>query len=185
MDRKSRDLEWSELMQAAMGGDETSYRRLLTDLAKTLRAVVRRQLSNFGAAANDVEDVVQEVLLAIHLKRHTWDQTKPIGPWIMAIARNRMIDDLRRKGRRTEVPIEGLIDQLEAGGQEDAIHAHDVNRVLSGLKGRNREIVQALTIDGHTAQDVAKRLGMTEVAVRVSLHRSLKSLAETYKEMKR
>lgn len=172
-------------MRAAIQGNEGSYRKLLADLARTLRAVVRRQLSGFGAAANDVEDVVQEVLLAIHLKRHTWDQTKPIGPWIMAIARNKMIDDLRRKGRRTEVSIDGVIDQLEAGGQEDAIHAYDVDRVLTGLKGRNREIVQAITIDGHTAQDVAKRLGMTEVAVRVSLHRSLKALAETYRETKK
>lgn len=172
-------------MRAAIQGNEGSYRKLLADLARTLRAVVRRQLSGFGAAANDVEDVVQEVLLAIHLKRHTWDQTKPIGPWIMAIARNKMIDDLRRKGRRTEVSIDGVIDQLEAGGQEDAIHAYDVDRVLTGLKGRNREIVQAITIDGHTAQDVAKRLGITEVAVRVSLHRSLKALAETYRETKK
>ncbi len=172
------------MMQAAIGGDEGAYRRLLTDLSRALRAIVRRGFGGIGAGPNDVEDVVQEVMLAIHLKRHTWDQAKPIGPWIMAIARNKMIDDLRRKGRRTEVPIEGMLDVLEAGGHEDAIHAHDVTRVLNCLNGRNRDIVQAITLDGHSAQDVAKRLGMTEVAVRVSLHRSLKALAQTYTETK-
>ena len=145
---------------------------------------MRRGFSGVSARPSEVEDVVQEVMLAIHLKRHTWDQSKPISPWIMAIARNKMIDDLRRKGRRTEVPIDSMLDVLEAGGHEDAIHAHDVNRVLTGLNGRNREIVQAISIDGHSAQDVAKKLGMTEVAVRVSLHRSLKALADTYQETK-
>lgn len=171
-------------MRAAIGGDEGAYKRLLADLARALRAIVRRGFGGIGAGPNDVEDVVQEVLLAVHLKRHTWDQSKPIGPWILAIARNKMIDDLRRKGRRTEVPIDGMLEQLEAGGHEDAIHAHDVTRVLAGLNGRNREIVKAISLDGHTALDVAKRLGMTEVAVRVSLHRSLKALAETYQETK-
>lgn len=182
MDRKARDAEWSDLMRKAIGGNESAYKRLLSDLSLALRSTVRRGFSGVSARPNEVEDVVQEVMLAIHLKRHTWDQSKPIGPWIMAIARNKMIDDLRRKGRRTEVPIDGMLEILEAGGHEDAIHAHDVKVVLNGLKGRNRDIVQAISIDGHTAQDVAQRLGMTEVAVRVSLHRSLKTLAETYQE---
>ena len=66
----------------------------------------------------------------------------------------------------------------------DLLSTQGNTRVLSSLNGRNREIVQAMSIDGHTAQDVAKRLGMTEVAVRVSLHRSLKALAQTYAETK-
>lgn len=184
MDRKARDREWSDFMRAAIGGDEVAYKHLLTDLSRALRATVRRGFSGISARPNEVEDVVQEVMLAIHLKRHTWDQSKPIGPWIMAIARNKMIDDLRRKGRRTEVPIDGMLETLESGGHEDAIHAYDVGRVLTSLNGRNREIVQAITIDGHSALDVANKLGMTEVAVRVALHRSLKALAETYQETK-
>lgn len=169
-------------MRKAIAGDEAAYKRLLSDLAVALRASVRRGFSGIAARPSEVEDVVQESLLAIHLKRHTWDQSKPIGPWIMAITRNKIIDDLRRKGRRTEVPIDTMLEILEDEGHEDAIHAHDVERVLSGLNGRNREIVQAISIDGHSAQDVAQKLGMTEVAVRVALHRSLKALVATYQE---
>ncbi len=171
-------------MRSAIEGDEAAYRRLLTDLTRALRPIVRRGFASAQVDANEVEDVVQEVILAIHLKRHTWDRSKPLTPWVLAIARNKMIDDLRRRGRRAEVPIEAMIDTLEAGGQEDAIHAGDARRVLEGLNGKNRDIVQSVAIDGHSARDVAERLGMTEVAVRVALHRSLKALAATYQGMK-
>lgn len=182
MDRESREKTWSMLMRSAIGGDEAAYRRLLTDLSRALRPIVRRGFGGITAAPGDVEDVVQEVMLAIHLKRHTWDQDKAVSPWIMAIARNKMIDGLRRRGRRGEVGIDDMLDTLEAEGTENAIHAYDVDRVLQKLSGRNRDIVQAISIDGHTASDVATRLGMTEVAVRVALHRSLKQLQDAYQE---
>jgi RNA polymerase sigma-70 factor, ECF subfamily len=170
------------LMRSAIGGDEAAYRRLLTDLSQVLRPIVRRGFAGVMAAPSEVEDVVQEVMLAVHLKRHTWDQGKAISPWIMAIARNKMIDDLRRRGRRGEVSADDMLDTLEAEGTEDAMHAYDVGRVLQKLTGRNRDIVQAISIDGHSASDVATRLGMTEVAVRVALHRSLKQLQDAYSE---
>jgi RNA polymerase sigma-70 factor, ECF subfamily len=179
---RTRENEWSELMRAAIGGDGAAYQQLLKDMSRALRGVVRRGLGGLELGASDAEDVVQEVILAIHMKRHTWDHSKPIGPWILAITRNKMIDEIRRKGRRTEVPVDGLLDILEAPGQDDAIHAMDARQVLDGLKGRARDIVQSIAIDGHTTRDVAERLGMTEVAVRVALHRSLKSLADTYQE---
>ncbi|MEQ1717033.1 MAG: sigma-70 family RNA polymerase sigma factor [Hyphomicrobium sp.] len=182
MTKRSRDIEWSDLMRAAIQGDGGAYKTLLNDLSRALRATVRRGMGGAEVSGADAEDVVQEVILAIHMKRHTWDQSKPIGPWIMAITRNKMIDEIRRRGRRTEVPIDGYLDVLEATGQDDAIHAYDAARVLNGLKGKSRDIVQSIAIDGATARDVAERLGMTEVAVRVSLHRSLKTLADTYQE---
>jgi RNA polymerase sigma-70 factor (ECF subfamily) len=169
-------------MRAAIAGDEAAYRMLLADLSRLLRGVVRRGFAGVGVARDDVEDVVQEVLLAIHLKRHTWDPSMPLGPWVLAIARNKMIDDLRRRGRRPEVSIDLTQFDIEGEDQQASIDAHDVARVLNGLSQRNREIVQAISIDGHSARDVADRLGMTEVSVRVALHRSLKTLADTYQE---
>jgi RNA polymerase sigma-70 factor (ECF subfamily) len=169
-------------MRAAIAGDEAAYRRLLADLSYALRGVVRRGFAGVGVARDEVEDVVQDVLLAIHLKRHTWDSTMPLTPWVLAIARNKMIDDLRRRGRRPEVAVDLTQFDIEGEDQQASIDAHDVSRVLSGLSERNREIVQAISLDGHSARDVADRLGMTEVAVRVALHRSLKALADTYQE---
>jgi RNA polymerase sigma-70 factor (ECF subfamily) len=169
-------------MRAAIAGDEAAYRKLLADLSRLLRGVVRRGFAGVGVARDDVEDVVQDVLLAIHLKRHTWDPTMPLGPWVLAIARNKMIDDLRRRGRRPEVAIDLQQFDIEGEDQQASIDAHDVDRVLSGLSVRNRDIVRSISLDGHSARDVADRLGMTEVAVRVALHRSLKTLADTYQE---
>lgn len=182
LDRKARDAEWSALMRAAIAGDEASYRTLLEELSRLLRGVVRRGFAGVGVARDDVEDVVQEVLLAMHLKRHTWDPSLPLGPWVLAIARNKMIDDLRRRGRRPEVAIDLTQFDIEGEDQQATIDANDVGRVLARLSERNRDIVQSISIDGHSARDVAERLGMTEVAVRVALHRSLKTLADTYQE---
>jgi len=178
LERRARDTEWSDLMRAAIAGDAAAYRGLLSSVSHALRPKVRRHLLNSG----DAEDVVQDVLLAIHMKRHTWDQEKPIGPWIMAIARNKVIDEIRRRGRRAEVPIENFLEVLEGEGNDQAIAEHDAARVLDGLKGRARDIVQAIAIDGASTRDVAERLGMTEVAVRVALHRTLKGLASKFQE---
>lgn len=169
-------------MRAAIAGDEPAYRTLLEDLSRLLRGAVRRGFAGVGVARDDVEDVVQDTLLAIHLKRHTWDPAMPLGPWVLAIARNKMIDDLRRRGRRPEVPIDLTQFDIEGDDQQASIDAQDVARILNGLSERNRDIVQSISIDGHSARDVADRLGMTEVAVRVALHRSLKALADTYQE---
>jgi RNA polymerase sigma-70 factor (ECF subfamily) len=171
-------------MRAAIAGDEAAYRKLLADLSQALRGVVRRGFAGVGVPRDDVEDVVQDVLLAIHLKRHTWDKAMPLGPWVLAIARNKMIDDLRRRGRRPEFPVDLSAFEIEGEDQQASIDASDVARVLKGLPEKSREIVRSISIDGHSARDVAERLGMTEVAVRVALHRSLKALAETYQEKK-
>jgi RNA polymerase sigma-70 factor (ECF subfamily) len=169
-------------MRTAIAGDEAAYRKLLAELSRLLRGVVRRGFAGVGVARDDVEDVVQDVLLAVHLKRHTWDPAMPLGPWVLAIARNKMIDDLRRRGRRPEVALDLSQFDIEGEDQQASIDAHDVDRVLNGLSDRNRDIVRSISIDGHSARDVADRLGMTEVAVRVALHRSLKTLADTYQE---
>lgn len=171
-------------MRAAIAGDENAYHKLLSELSTVLRGVVRRGFAGVGVPRDDVEDVVQDVLLAIHLKRHTWDQSMPLGPWVSAIARNKMIDDLRRRGRRPEVAVDLTEFDIEGEDQQSSIDARDVDRILDGLSDKNRDIVRSISIDGHSARDVAERLGMTEVAVRVALHRSLKALAETYQEKK-
>jgi RNA polymerase sigma-70 factor, ECF subfamily len=171
-------------MRAAMAGDETAYRKLLTELSHVLRGIVRRGFAGVGVPRDDVEDVVQDVLLAIHLKRHTWDRAMPLGPWISAIARNKMIDDLRRRGRRQEVAIDLTEFDIAGDDQQSSIDARDVDRILDTLSEKNRDIVRGIAIDGRSAREVADRLGMSEVAVRVALHRSLKTLSETYQEKK-
>jgi len=169
-------------MRAAIGGDAASYRQLLDSLSHSLRAVTRRGFAQAGAALNDVEDVVQETLLAIHLKRHTWKSDQPLGPWVRAIARHKLIDALRRRGRRIEVPIEAVLDFLAADEPRSDLDRQDAARLVDGLRGRQQVIVRAISLEGQSIREVAERLGMNEGAVRVALHRGLKALAAMHRK---
>lgn len=176
-----RDSDLAELMRSALRGDEASYKRMLQALAPVVRGLVRANFARFGAGFEDVEDVVQETLLAVHLKRDTWDQRQPLLPWVRAIAQNKLIDTLRRRGRRVQLPIEDIAETL-ADERAPEASSIDAARVLATLKVRQREIVTAISLEGATAADVAARLGMTENAVRVSLHRSLQALARAFRD---
>lgn len=178
--------DWDALMHAAVGGDAKSYRALLDTLPGVLRSITRRGYARFGVEPNDVEDVVQEVLLAIHLKRHTWKVGAPVAPWVMAIARHKLIDALRRRGRKVQIPLEEVMNVLEAKAPETQpdrqTDLHDALRLLDQLRPRERDIVRSVSIDGQSIRDVARRLGMNEGAVRVALHRALKTMAMIYRK---
>lgn len=177
-----RERNWAEWMIAALAGDEAAYRRLLSELAPVLRAQARRTLSKFGSSAEEAEDIVQETLLAIHLHRHTWRRSDPIGPWVAAIARYKAVDALRRRGRRAEVAIDDFAEVLSDGSdQEDDLGRRQAIELAGGLDGRQGEIVRAVSVDGAGIKETAARYGMTEGAVRVALHRGLKALAQMYR----
>ncbi|MBV9136204.1 MAG: sigma-70 family RNA polymerase sigma factor [Hyphomicrobiales bacterium] len=181
MDFAEREEEWALLMRSAIAGDGAAYHRFLIAVAPYLRATARRQCARLGRGGGDPEDVVQEVLLAIHLKRHTWDQGRAIGPWLAAITRNKAIDMLRRRGRQTEVPIENFIEQLPAETVSAGEEAGDVDRMLAMLNPRQRDIIRSVSVNGDSIREVADRLEMSEGAVRVALHRALKALAARYR----
>jgi RNA polymerase sigma-70 factor (ECF subfamily) len=176
-----REPQWAELMRAALRGDTGSYRRLLGELAPVLRGLARRGLALHKLGPEDVEDVVQETLLALHLKRHTWNEARPLIPWVRAIARNKLVDNLRRRGREAHLPIEDFSDSLAGDPEPSGMNGADARTVIERLKGREREIVVAISIEGASARQVAERLGMTEGAVRVALHRALQSLAKSFR----
>lgn len=177
---RSRDAEWSDLMRAAIAGDAAAYRRLLDELSHVLRAVARRRLAAMGQSNADAEDVVQETLLAVHLKRHTWDPTAPLGPWVSAIARHKLLDVVRRRGFRIDVPIDDFAEVLPTAAPQERLSQRDADRHLDALPARQRDVVRAIAIDGLSITQAAARHGMNEGAVRVALHRGLAALAKTY-----
>lgn len=177
----TRENEWGELMRAANAGDEAAYRRLLDSLAQALRSMARRALIRYGRGTADAEDVVQEVLLAIHLKRQTWDENRPFGPWLTAIARNKLTDCLRRRGNRIEMPIDDFDDILTVEEPADELLRQDVERMLDQLNQKQRDIVRSISVEGMSIRDTAARFAMKEGAVRVALHRGLKALADIYR----
>ena len=168
-------------MKAANAGDSRAYRLLLEALTPFLRGLVRQGLARAGASGGDVEDVVQETLLAIHLKRQTWDADQLFTPWARAIARNKLIDNLRRRGNRTELPIEDFVEVLPAEAPTEEISRGEAVRLLSVLGGRQREIVQAVCVEGASIKEASAKLGISEGAARVALHRGLGALAAAYR----
>jgi len=184
VDPAEREAQWTVLMHAALEGDEAAYRRLLEQLGASLRLTVRSRFARYGAGDLDVEDVVQETLLAIHLKRHTWSRGEKLGPWVTAIVRNKLVDVMRRRGRRAEGPIDDVLDSLadEATAPEEADAQRDVQQMLGALPERQQHIVRCISIEGRSVRETADGLSMSEVAVRVALHRSLKQLATIYRK---
>lgn len=176
-----QDRHLAQLMRAANRGDADAYRSVLESLAPLLRGLAKRGFARYGSGLEEVEDIVQETLLALHLKRHTWDERQPLLPWVRAIAHNKLVDNLRRRGRQQEVPIDDFLPALALDAEPAASAGLDARRMLASLSERQRDIVRAISIEGASAAEVGRRLGLTEGAVRVALHRALKSLASAFR----
>jgi RNA polymerase sigma-70 factor, ECF subfamily len=175
------DEKWAGMMRAAIAGDEAVYCRLLEEIGRSVRAMARGAFSRAQAGNADVEDVVQETLLAIHLKRDTWDGGLRLAPWVAAIARHKIIDAMRRRGARRFQAIEDFEAILAAPEPEDPHARSDAERLITQLPPRQRDIVRSISLEGQSIAATAMRLSMTEGAVRVALHRSLKALASAWR----
>src|SRR5450432_3949829 len=125
--------KWATMMRAALAGDEGAYRRLLDEIAHAVRRMARGAFSRARVGDADVEDVVQETLLAIHLKRQTWDGGMRLAPWVGAIARHKIIDAMRRRGARRVEPIEDFENLLAAPEGEDPHARSDAERLMLQL----------------------------------------------------
>jgi len=141
-----------------------------------LRAYYRKRLTRLP---DDVEDLVQETLLAVHNQRHTWDPSQPLTAWIHAIAKYKLVDMLRRSGRRGLV-TDSLDDVPEIATDSDTEARdarRDLARLLERLPDRHRLPIVHVKLEGLSVAETARRTGMSESAVKVGVHRGLKALA--------
>lgn len=168
-----REAHFRALMLRGLEGDASSWRVLLSELGAHLRPYFTRRLFDGGA---DAEDLVQETLVAIHAKRATWDPHQPFTAWAYAIARHKLIDHLRRRGRRPTHPIEEASDLFAEHTVEDGATRADLGRCLSLLPLRQRRLIEDVRLKGLTIAEAAERHGYSLTAAKVSIHRSLKSL---------
>ncbi|HWV96347.1 MAG TPA: sigma-70 family RNA polymerase sigma factor [Xanthobacteraceae bacterium] len=179
---RRRDDEWTVLMRSANAGDEAAYRRLLRSVAPVLRAAAYRGLARAGQPVDQAEDIVQEILLAVHLKRQTWDATAPFAPWLFAIARNKLIDALRRRGSRVFINIDDFSETMAAPAAAETLTSAEIASHLDGLPQRQRDVLRSIAVESASIKETAARLSMSEGAVRVALHRGLASLAGKLRE---
>ena len=159
-------------MVGGLSGEATAQRKLLQALAPVLRAFFARRLRG---ADDDVEDLVQDSLIAIHTRRATYDPARPFTAWAYAVARYKMIDHFRR--RKQNVPLDDFADILSVESFEDASGAHmDVGRLLAALPPKQAEAIRATKIDGLSVAEAAARAGISKSDVKISVHRGLKTL---------
>ena len=170
------DSELARLFRAAIAGDERAYGEFLRQTAGLVRLFAIQKVVRGGI---DPEDIVQDTLLAIHLKRHTWRVDEPVTPWILAIARYKIVDAFRRRGSRLEIDVGEIADSF-AEPEPETLSERDIGRALETLAPGQRSVVAAVSVDGRSIRETAKSLGMSETAVRVALHRGLTALSKRF-----
>ena len=171
-----REDRLKDFLVRGLAGDGAAYHRFLGELSGHLRAFLRRRLARMP---DDVEDVVQETLLAVHNQRHTFDAAQPLTAWVHAIARYKLVDFLRRRSRR-DLLTEPLDDELEVLSSADADAAEarrDLARLLETLPERQRMPIVYVKVQGLSVIEAARLTGMSASAVKVAVHRGLKALA--------
>jgi RNA polymerase sigma-70 factor (ECF subfamily) len=161
------------LMLLSLDGDEAAYRRLLFILRDLLLSFYRRRLGS--NAERDAEDLVQDVLLAVHSRRITYDRERPFTAWFFRIAKYKLIDHFRANGKHG-IEI-ALVDEIAAEFREEALFAHlDIDRLLDQLPAKQRELLRQVKITGKTTAEAAIDTGQSEAMVRVSIHRGMRAI---------
>jgi RNA polymerase sigma-70 factor (ECF subfamily) len=161
---------------SGLSGDAAAYQSFLKELSAHLRNFLRRRLVSLP---DDVEDLVQESLLAVHNQRHTYNPGQPVSAWVQAIARYKLVDLLRRRAAK-DLLTEQLDEESEffASADSEAAEAHrDLNRLLDELPDKQRLPIVHVKLEGLSVKETAEITGMSESAIKVGVHRGLKYLA--------
>ncbi len=165
---------------AALAGDTVAYQQFLTALGAHLRAFFRRRMAHLP---DDVEDMVQESLLAIHRSRHTYRPEQPLTAWVHTIARFKLVDLLRARSRREALhePLDDYDDLFASTDSDAAETRRELAGLLQTLPERQRRAVVMIKLEGASVAETAAATGMSEASVKVGVHRGVKALAARLK----
>ena len=159
-----------------LAGDAAAYEAFLRELSAYLRGYFRKRL--FGLP-DEVEDLVQETLLAVHNQRHTYDPGQPLTAWVYAIAKYKLVDLLRGRAahERKNDPLDDEQEMLAHNDADVAAARLDLAKLLMQLPPRQRQPIIHMKLEGFSVVETARITGMSEAAVKVGVHRGLKALA--------
>lgn len=161
------------MMLASLSGDRDSYRQLLRSSAERIGSYFRRRL---GRGDPEVEDLVQETLIAIHQRRFSYDPLLPYTAWLHAIARYKLIDHLRKRGR---TKVEHAPDPDEFPGSDTiapSLAGRDVEALLARIPAKHRIAIQLTRIGGYSVAEAAALSGQSESAIKIGVHRGMQKL---------
>ena len=176
---ETNDARWARLMVAAQGGDSRSYGELLRDILPVLQRAARSRWPMAQPA--EIDDAVQETLKSMHAVRHTYDGTRPFLPWLLAIAKYRVVDEQRKKMRshQREVAIDERDETSYASdtntNYSDA-DGENLSKAISQLPPRQRTAMELLKLKEMSLKEASEVSGMSVTALKLATHRAMKSL---------
>jgi RNA polymerase sigma factor (sigma-70 family) len=164
------------LFVRGLDGDADAYRSFLQALTRHLRGFLRKRIPHLH---DDIEDLVQEILLAVHNARHTYRPDEPLTAWLHAIARYKLMDFFRSRARRESLndPLDDWAELLAYTDDEPARTRHDIGKLLERLPDKQRLPIVHVKLEGLSVTETARITGLSESAVKVGVHRGLKALA--------
>lgn len=179
-DMKAAEQRLRALLLQGMEGDAQAYQAFLKGLSTHLRAFLRRRLSSLP---DDIEDLVQDILLAVHNQRHTYRPDQPLTAWVNAMARYKLIDLLRSRSGREALhdPIEDDMALFATNDHDAADARRDVGKLLNQLPDNQRLPIVHTKLEGLSVTEAAAATGMSESAIKVGVHRGMKALAALMK----
>lgn len=161
-------------MQASLQGDQACYRLLLSNLKSWLMVFYRSRV-----AAHEVEDLVQETLLTIHQKRHTYDVNQAFGPWLTAVAKHRWIDHMRKVGRLNETEFDENILEMS---NDIEYSEHDVSALLKNIPPAQADVIRLVKLQQLSLQEASDKTGHSVSSIKVMVHRGMKRLKKAAKK---
>lgn len=173
---QSAEIRLRALFLRGLDGDAAAYHAFLEGLSGHLRAFLRRRLYGFS---DDIEDIVQEILIAVHNGRHTYRSEQPLTAWVYAIARYKMTDFLRGRERHEALnePLDEQVELFAASDDEAQQARRDVGKLLDELPDKQRLPILHVKLEGLSVAETAQLTGLSESAVKIGVHRGLKALA--------
>lgn len=176
--KQSRVDDWEHLARLAQGGDKKAYRTLLNQILPFIRIVLSGGLSN----QDWVEDITQDVLISVHKSLSTYSSDMPFQPWLRSIIHFRKTDFLRKyyKNRNLKGDVQNNVEIFEQSvtGTQGAGELRDIEEALETLPDKQKEIIEKVKIQGYSIKEVAQEMGMTDSAVKVTVHRALNKLKD-------
>jgi len=159
------------LMARVQDGDRESCRLLFDDVGPMVMSFLRRRIAD----RSELEDVYQDAMLALFQARHTYQPSRPLEPWLFAIARNVAADHAGRYWRR--VRFEQLTDRIpESASPEQPQPEPSLRDAMARLPEPQREAFAMLKLEGMTVEQAAARAGTTVGALKVRAHRAYEAL---------
>jgi RNA polymerase sigma-70 factor (ECF subfamily) len=178
--RDQQDRCLADLMRLAQDGDRAAYMRLLRAVTPMLRTTIRQRRSFLQR--QDAEDLLQNILLALHGARATYDPARPFLPWLMAIARNQIAEGARRYARRAA--NETIVEQVPETFSDDGTNSYDdgygdpeaLRTAIGVLPRGQRRAIEMLKLKEMSLKEAAAESGMTIPALKVAVHRAMRTL---------